>query len=355
MTALPIGVALAAVRAELVELGLAVEPDAVREVVRRACPLLADDRADLVVADVLASVRGLGPLEPLLADPAVTDVLVNGPGPVWVERGGRLEVTDVVFPSGAEILRLLERVIAPLGLRIDPSCPSVDARLADGSRLHASIPPIAVDGPYVAIRRFSAQSIELMEICPPRTAAFLRAAVSRRRTIVISGATGAGKTTLLNTLAREIPADERVVTVEDTAELRLPHSHVVRLEGRVANADGAGEVTLRDLVRNALRMRPDRLIVGECRGAETFDMLQAINTGHRGSMTTCHANAARDAVGRLQSMALLAAVGLPAGVIREQLLRAIDVIVHLERDELGGRRVVEVVSVGDDGRLEALS
>ena len=342
--------AIAAVRAELVDTGRELDERSVREVVARTCPLLPSAGADAVVADVLATVRGLGPLEPLLADDDTTDVLVNGPGPVWVERNGRLEPTDVVIDSPEEISRLVERVVAPLGLRIDRSSPYVDARLPNGARLHASLPPIAVDGPYVAIRRFTTRAVPVESLATPNQSQLLRAAVARRCTIVISGATGAGKTTLLNALASEIDDGERIVTVEDTAELRLPKRHVVRLEARPANADGVGEVCVRDLVRNALRMRPDRLIVGECRGAEAFDMLQAINTGHRGSLTTCHANSAADAVVRLEAMALMAAVGLPVDAIRRQLGGAVDFIVHLARDDAGLRRVDHVATVDDEGR-----
>jgi len=342
--------AVAAVRAELVDLGQAVDRDSVRDVVRRAMPLLPPERTETVVADVLAAVRGLGPLEALLDDPEVTDVLVNGPGPVWVERGGRLERTTIVIPTRDDVMRLVERAVAPLGLRIDLSSPYVDARLPDGSRLHASIPPIAVDGPFLAIRRFAAVGVSLDDLAGEAIGALLAAAVRRRRTIVVSGATGAGKTTMLNALAAEIDERERIITVEDTAELRLPHDHVVRLEARPANADGVGEVSIRDLVRNALRMRPDRIIVGECRGGEAFDMLQAINTGHLGSMTTCHANSAADALVRLEAMALLAGVGLPPEAVRRQLERAIDLVVHLERRADGSRRVASVVpvSAGDE-------
>lgn len=341
------GAALAAVRSELVGAGRTIEATAVRDVVERACPLLPPDRTEDIVAGLLAEVRGLGPLEPLLADPEVSDVMVNGPGRVWIERRGRLEETDVSFGSDAEILRLIERVVAPLGLRIDMSSPFVDARLSDGSRLHASIPPIAVDGPCLAIRRFRAAQVALADLAGAEAAALLAAAVRRRRTIVVSGATGAGKTTMLNALAAELGSDERVVTIEDTAELRLPSRHVVRLEARPPNADGLGEITVRDLVRNALRMRPDRIVVGECRGPEAFDMLQAINTGHLGSMTTCHANSPADALVRLEAMVLMAGVGLAADAVRRQLWRAIDLVVHLERDRSGARRIGSVMAVDE--------
>ena len=347
MTPPAVGTALAAVRSELVEAGRPVDENAVRDVVERACPLLPPHEAAAVVADVLAAVRGLGPLEALLADPDVSDVMVNGPGRVWVERRGRLEQSGVTFDSDADVMRLIERAVAPLGLRIDVSSPYVDARLADGSRLHASIPPIAVDGPCLAIRRFAAVAVTLSELAGDAAAALLKTAVQRRRTIVVSGATGAGKTTMLNALAAEIGVDERVITIEDTAELRIARPHVVRLEARPANADGVGEITIRDLVRNALRMRPDRIVVGECRGAEAFDMLQAINTGHLGSMTTLHANSAADALVRLEAMVLMAGVGLPAEAVRRQLCRAIDLVVHVERTPSGDRRVSAVMAVDE--------
>lgn len=343
--------AVAAVRAQLVSSGQSVDRASVLSVVRSSSPLLPVEVASTVADDVLAEVQGFGVLAPLLADPAVSDVLVNGPGPVWIERNGRLERTDVTIDSDRDVLRLIERALAPLGLRVDASAPWVDARLPDGSRLHASIPPIAVDGPCLAIRRFTTSESTLDDLTDSLSAELLRAAVRRRRTIVVSGATGSGKTTLLNALAGEIGADERVVTIEDTAELRLPVPNLVRLEARPGNADGVGEVTIRDLVRNALRLRPDRIVVGECRGAEAFDMLQAINTGHLGSMTTCHANTPIDAIDRLESMALLAGVGVPREVIRNQLHRAIDLVVHLARRADGTREIGAIITVGDHGAV----
>lgn len=340
---------MAAVRDELVANGRIVDRPSVLSVVRAACPLLPAATASDLADEVLADVQGMGPLAPLLADPTVSDVLVNGAGPVWVERNGRLEVTSVQLASDQEVRRLIERAIAPLGLRIDATVPWVDARLPDGSRLHASIPPIAVDGPCLAIRRFASVAATLDDLTDAVSSELLRAAVRRRRTIVVSGATGAGKTTLLNALAHEIGADERVVTIEDTAELRLPVPNLVRLEARPANADGVGEVSIRDLVRNALRLRPDRVIVGECRGGEAFDMLQAINTGHLGSMTTCHANSPLDALDRLESMVLLAGVGVPREAIRSQLHRAVDLVVHLRRTPAGVREIEAILTVGDQG------
>jgi pilus assembly protein CpaF len=336
------------VRAELIARGTAPTAAGVGQLVASTWPLLADDVAQQLVTDVLAEVCGLGALQPLLADDAVTDILVNGPGPVWVERAGRLEPTSVVLFTGEEITRLVERVIAPLGLRLDRSSPCIDARLPDGSRLHAVLPPVAVDGPCVAIRRFSTEHVSLHEFVAARADIdALISAVRARRTIVIAGGTGAGKTTLLNALIEHIGPAERVITIEDAAELQLPHRHVVRLEARPANADGVGEISIRQLVRNALRLRPDRIIVGEVRGAEAFDMLQAINTGHTGSLTTCHANSAPDALARLETMALLAGVGIPIEVIRRQLIAAIGLVAFVAREDNGRRRIVELLDVGE--------
>jgi pilus assembly protein CpaF len=322
----------------------------VSDAVRREAPLLPGATVAELTARITSLVTGLGALEPLVSDPAVTDVLVNGPGPIWVERAGSLERTDVVVDA-ATIAHLIERVIAPLGLRIDRQQPYVDARLPDGSRVNAVIPPLAVDGPYLTIRRFGTCRRDLEAVCGPVVADLLRAAVAGGANIVVSGGTGAGKTTLLNTLAAEIPSHERVITIEDAAELRLPGDHVVRLEARPANADGVGEVRIRDLVRNALRMRPDRLVVGEVRGAETLDMLQAMNTGHDGSMSTCHANTPEDALRRLETMVLMGDVDLPLAAIREQLHAAIDLVVHIARTP-AGRRITEVAEVTRPGSTE---
>jgi pilus assembly protein CpaF len=323
--------------------------DDVTRVVARAWPLLDDDASARLVADVLAEVRGLGPLEPLLADDGVTDVLVNGPGRVWVERDGALQPTDVEFTTPDAIVRLVERVVAPLGLRLDRSMPYVDARLPDGSRLHAVVPPVAVDGPCVAIRRFRARAVALEEIVTcTATRRRLVDAVAHRRSILVSGGTGAGKTTLLNALAALLPRGERVVTIEDAAELRLPPGrHVVRLEARPGNADGAGEVSVRQLVRNALRLRPDRIVIGEVRGAEAFDLLQALNTGHAGSLTTCHANSPADALARLETMALLAGTGVPAAAIARQVRAGVDLVVQMARAADGRRLVVDVADADE--------
>ena len=288
-------------------------------------------------------------IEPFLLDPSVSEIMVNGPGPVWVERFGRLEATGTILD--AETIELLiEQVVAPLGRRIDRSSPMVDARLADGSRLNAVVPPVAVDGPYVTIRRFSVRPVPLEDFAPPGVAAALRWAVAARCNLVVSGGAGAGKTILLNALAESIAPGERVVTVEDAAELALASDHVVRLEARPADSDGVTPVSIRQLVRNALRMRPDRIIVGEVRGAETLDMLQAMNTGHEGSLSTCHANSPADAISRLETMVLLDGGAVPLAAVREQIVAAIDMVVHVSRRSQGRRCItsVAVIDRSDD-------
>jgi pilus assembly protein CpaF len=329
--------------------GASVDATVVGAIVAEEGPLLAAAARQLLVDELLADLVGLGPLEPLLSDPLVTDVMVNGSGDcggdctVWVERAGRLERTDVILPA-ATVLHLIERVVSPLGLRVDRAAPLVDARLPDGSRVNAVVPPLAVDGPCLTIRRFGAAAIPLSAFGPPPLVRLLQGAVRDRRNIVVCGGTGSGKTTLLNALAGEIPPGERIVTVEDAAELRLPQDHVVRLEARPANADGAGEIRIRDLVRNALRMRPDRIVVGECRGPEALDMLQAMNTGHEGSMSTCHANGPDDALRRLETMVLMGDVALPLLAVREQLASALDLVVMVARRP-SGRAIVDVAEV----------
>jgi pilus assembly protein CpaF len=317
-----------------------------------AAPLLPEPRRSEVVEALAHDVSGLGALEPLLADPSVGEVMVNGPGRVYVERHGRIERVPLDLDAPA-IVRVVERVIAPLGLRLDRASPMVDARLPDGSRLHAVIPPLAIDGPCVTIRRFRVDAVPIDAFgVSPAPAAFLRWAVSAGWNIVVSGGTSAGKTTLLNALAAEIPVDARVVTIEETAELRLPIPHVVRLEARPPNAEGAGAVTVRELVRTALRMRPDRLVVGEVRGAEALDLLQALNTGHDGSLSTVHANGPVAAVRRLESLALLAGVGLSLEAIRGQIEMSVDAVVHVSRTSDGARRVVAIaeLAVGKEGQ-----
>jgi pilus assembly protein CpaF len=321
--------------------------DRVRSTVRALVPLLPSARLDDVVAQVDAQVHGFGALDPLLADPTVSDVLVNGGGAVWVEREGTLELSDVSLTEG-EALQVIERVLAPLGRHVDRRSPIVDARLPDGSRLHAIVRPLAVDGPTVSIRRFGARRIALDDLCAAPVARLLTSAVRTRANVLVSGGASAGKTTLLNALASQIAGTERVITVEDAAELRLPGTHIVRLEARPANADGIGEVRVRDLVRSALRMRPDRIVVGEIRGGEALDMLQAMNTGHDGSLSTCHANSPVDALRRVETLVLMGDVDLPLVAVREQIVAAIDLVVHMARAANGVRRVVEVGEIAPD-------
>jgi pilus assembly protein CpaF len=321
-----------------------VDAGRVAELAREAAPLLGAAGLRAVVAEVMAEVDGLGVLDPLLADPDVSEVMVNGPDRVWVERRGRLERVPLAIDA-AGIEHLIEKIVAPLGLRIDRTSPLVDARLPDGSRVNAVIPPLAIDGPCLTVRRFAAVAIPLDGFGPPAMAAVLAAAVRSRRSIVVSGGTGAGKTTLLNALAACIGAEERIVTIEDAAELRLNQAHVVRLESRPPNAEGVGEVGMRELVRNALRMRPDRIVVGEVRGPEALDMLQAMNTGHEGSLSTCHANGPADALRRLETMVLMGDVHLPLEAVREQIASAIDLVVQVARGDGGQRRVTAIAEV----------
>ncbi|HUF31769.1 MAG TPA: CpaF family protein [Acidimicrobiales bacterium] len=326
------------------------------DIARQEAPLLGGGALEAVVDAVVSRSTGLGPLDAVLADPEVSEVMVNGDGPVWVERRGRLELLDLRLDP-ATVEHLIERVVRPLGLRVDRSSPMVDARLPDGSRVNAVVPPLAVDGPCLTIRRFSARPVLLAEVCPPGVDLLLAWAVRARLNVVVSGGTGAGKTTLLNALAGCIPSGERVVTVEDAAELRLPGAHVVRLEARAANAEGAGGVAIRDLVRNALRMRPDRIVVGECRGGEALDMLQAMNTGHEGSLSTVHANSPVDALRRLEVMVLTGATALPLDAVRQQVGAAVDLVVQIARRPDGSRAVVEVaeVDLDDPARVTTLA
>ncbi len=314
----------------------------------REAPLLTGEQRRGITDRVEAHIHGLGPLEPLLEDPAVTEIMVNGPGPVWVERRGRLARTDIVIDA-VTIDRLVERIVAPLGLRADRTAPLVDARLPDGSRVNVALPPLAVDGPYLTIRRFVACGVSLADVAGPAVEGVLAEAVGARANIVVSGGSGAGKTTLLNALATRCATGERIVTVEDVAELSLPGEQVVRLEARPANAEQVGAVTIRDLVRNALRMRPDRLVVGEVRGAESLDLVQAMNTGHAGSMATCHANSPADALERLATLALMADIALPLDAVRSQFRSAVDLVVHVAREASGRRGVTEVWEVPEPG------
>ncbi len=314
----------------------------------RALPEHVD--RDRLAREVLDEAIGLGPLEPLLHDETITEIMVNAPDEIFVERNGRLEATGASFTGEDAVRAAIERIVAPLGRRIDESSPMVDARLPDGSRVNAVIPPLAVRGPAITIRRFNRRLFSPADLVANGSLSqpmldFLAVCVRSRRNVVVSGGTGSGKTTLLNLLSNLIEPDQRVVTIEDAAELRLAHAHRVTLEARPPNAEGRGLVTIRDLVRNALRMRPDRIIVGECRGGEALDMLQAMNTGHDGSLTTVHANSPRDVVSRLETMVLMADVEMPVAAIREQIVAAVDVIVHQARLSDGRRRVVEVVEL----------
>jgi len=309
---------------------------------REEAPLMASASADVVLDELVDNVGGLGPLEPLLADPSITEIMVNGSDCVFIERGGRV-LPIVCNIDAATIVRVVERVIAPLGLRLDRASPIVDARLADGSRLHAVLPPLAPDGPCVSIRRFGARSVPLSAFGVETDAATLLDVLVRAGwNLVVSGATSSGKTTCCNALARAIDPSERIVTIEETAELRLEQPHVVRLEARPPNAEGTGAVSVRELVRSALRMRPDRILIGEVRGAEALDMLQACNTGHDGSLSTVHANSPDDALARIETLALGADVPLPLPAVRRQLMSAVDAIVQVRRGRDGRRVVVEV-------------
>jgi len=315
----------------------------------RQYPMSGPDKQRLL-REVMDEVFGFGPLEVFLRDPYVSDILVNGPSKIYIEKNGRLESTKVTFMDEKHLMRIIHRIGANVGRRIDESSPMLDARLPDGSRVNAIIPPLALDGPTVSIRRFGATPIDIhrlieLEALTEDMACFLDACVKCKMNILISGGTGTGKTTLLNALSRWIPAGERVITIEDAAELQLQREHVVRLETRPPNIEGEGCITQRDLVRNSLRMRPDRIVVGEVRGGETLDMLQAMNTGHEGSMTTVHANSPRDALRRLENMVSMAGINYPIRAIREQLSSALDVMIHLGRMTGGRRKIVNIVEI----------
>jgi len=313
---------------------------------------LALTRAERVrmLAQITDEILGLGPLEPLLRDETITEVMVNGPQQVYIEREGRLEMTNVTFQNDEHVMKIIQRIIAPIGRRIDESSPMVDARLADGSRVNAIIPPLSLVGPVLTIRKFAATPFTVEDLIRFGTATpdmfeFLEACVKARLNIFVSGGTGSGKTTMLNILSSFIPDDERIVTIEDAAELQLRQEHVVTLEARPSNIEGKGAIPIRELVRNALRMRPDRIVVGECRSAEALDMLQAMNTGHDGSMSTGHANTPRDMLSRLETMVLMAGMDLPLKAIREQIASAVDLIVHQNRLKDGTRKIVNITEV----------
>ncbi len=313
-----------------------------------------------LMKDVINEFFGFGPIQPLLDDASVSEVMVNGPNRVYVERKGKLQLSAVKFDDDEHVRRIIDRIILPLGRRVDADSPLVDARLPDGSRVNAVIPPVAIDGSSITIRKFSTKKLTVEDLIQfgsmtPQIAEFLKACVVSRMNIVVSGGTGSGKTTLLNVLSGMIPEDERIVTIEDAAELKLSQDHVVRLESKKPNLDGKGEVTIRELVRNSLRMRPERIIVGECRGGETLDMLQAMNTGHDGSLTTLHANTPRDAISRIETMSLMAGLDFPLKVIREQIAAAIELIVQQARLRDGSRKITYITEVaGMEGETVVL-
>jgi pilus assembly protein CpaF len=327
---------------------------------QQSAPLSVEAR-DRVVQAIKDEILGLGPLEPLLNDPTVSDILVNGPHQVYVERRGKLQLTDIRFSSDRHLLNIIDRIVSAVGRRVDESSPMVDARLADGSRVNAIIPPLALDGPVMSIRRFARELLKVTDLIAlgsmsEQLATVMEAAVRGRLNVLVSGSTGAGKTTMLNLLSSFIPEDERIVTIEDSAELQLQQPHVVRLETRPPNIEGKGRIAARDLVINSLRMRPERIIVGEVRGAEAMDMLQAMNTGHDGSLTTIHANTPRDALSRLENLVSMTGIAFPVKTLREQISSAIDVVIQIERHEDGKRRVVSLCEInGLEGEIITMS
>jgi pilus assembly protein CpaF len=333
---------------------------AAEDLCRQSADLLNLSERERLVNEVLDETFGLGPLEALMRDPAITDIMINGHKIAYVERSGRLERVNVSFHDERHLLQIVQRIAGRIGRRVDETCPMVDARLGDGSRVNAVIPPLALDGTLLSIRRFGARPLLINDLVarkalPPEVVSFLTACIQARINVVISGGTGSGKTTLLNALSAFIPDDERVATIEDAAELRLQQPHVVRMETRPANIEGEGEVTTRDLVRNALRMRPDRIIIGECRSGEALDMLQAMNTGHDGSMTTIHANDTRDAISRLEMMVGMAGFDVPIWIIRRQIASAVQIVVQVARLSGGVRRVVKVSEItGMEGEIMSM-
>jgi pilus assembly protein CpaF len=332
--------------------------DAIRGVLAEQFPIaLEEERLTLNRTDrlrlqdaVFAEIVGYGPIQDLVLDDGVSEIMVNGPRQVWIEKEGRLFLTDITFADSDHVLRIIQRIVAPLGRRCDESSPMVDARLPDGSRVNAIIPPLSLVGPTLTIRKFRRTPLAPADLLSNGTVTapalqFLRACVQGRLNIVVAGGTGAGKTTLLNALSSYLSPRERIVTIEDAAEVRLQQTHVISLETRPPNVEGRGEVTIRDLFRNALRMRPDRIVIGECRGAEALDMLQAMNTGHDGSLTTIHANGPRDALSRIETMVLMSGADLPLRAIREQTVAALDLVVYIERLQDGTRRVTQISEV----------
>ncbi|NWG05319.1 MAG: CpaF family protein [Chloroflexi bacterium] len=311
---------------------------------------LPEDIRKQIYTEILDEMTGFGPIQPLLDDPEVSEVMVNGPKKVFVEKNGKVSKTGITFDDDDHVNRIIDRIILPLGRRVDPDSPTVDARLPDGSRVNAVIRPVSIDGPCITIRKFKKDKLSIQQLIEfgsltQHMAEFIRACVIARLNIVISGGTGSGKTTLLNVLSSFIPENERIITIEDAAELQLQQEHVLRLETKSANVDGKGAVTIRDLVRNSLRMRPDRIVVGECRGGEALDMLQAMNTGHDGSLTTLHANTPRDALSRIETMVLMAGMDLPLKVVRQQISSAVDLIIQQTRLKDGSRKVTAITEV----------
>jgi pilus assembly protein CpaF len=331
------------------------------QILQQESVILSRIERDQLFESIVAEILGFGPLDPLLADETVSEIMVNGPGKVFVERQGKISLSQITFDNNEHLMRVIDRIVSPLGRRIDESSPYVDARLPDGSRVNAIIPPLALNGPTLTVRKFEKDPLRIEDLIrfgsvSAEVAEFLIACVKARLNIVVSGGTGSGKTTLLNVLSSFIPNDERIITVENAAELQLRQSHVVTLESRPPNIEGKGEVTIRDLVINTLRMRPDRIVVGECRGGETLDMLQAMNTGHDGSLTTAHANSPRDLLSRLETMCLMAGMDLPVRAIREQIASAVDLIVQQARLRDGSRKITNITEVqGMEGDVIVMS
>jgi pilus assembly protein CpaF len=348
---------------EMLQLGDRAEfmSQRLQEVYAQTRVTLPEDIRKQVFDDILDELTGFGPIQPLLDDPDISEVMVNGPKRVFIEKNGRLTKSPITFDDDDHVLRIIDRIILPLGRRVDADSPTVDARLPDGSRVNAVIRPVSIDGPSITIRKFKKDKLSIQQLIDfgsitPHMAEFIRACVLAHLNIVISGGTGSGKTTLLNVLSSYIPEEERIITIEDAAELQLQQEHVLRMETKVPNIDGKGAVSIRDLVRNSLRMRPDRIVVGECRGGEALDMLQAMNTGHDGSLTTLHANSPRDALSRLETMVLMSGMDLPLKVVRQQISSAVDVIIQQTRLKDGSRKVTAITEVvGMEGETVVLT